>query len=104
YAEVLVEEYIDGREFTVLVIAGADEHEEAIALTPVEYVFPAGKAFKTYALKTSELHLEANVPVRDEPLAGQLRDAALKVFRAFGGVGYARMDFRLNAQGELFFL
>ena len=104
YGDALVEEYIDGREFTVLVVAGVEEGDDATALTPVEFVFPAGMAFKTYALKTSELHPEANVPVGDEALAARLKDAALRVFRAFGGVGYARMDFRLDANGELFFL
>ena len=104
FGDALVEEYIDGREFTVLVVAGAEEGASATALTPVEFVFPAGTAFKTYALKTSELHPEANVPVSDEELGARLKDAALRVFRAFGGVGYARMDFRLDASGELFFL
>ena len=104
YGEVLVEEYIDGREFTVLVVASAEEPGSATALTPVEFVFPAGTTFKTYALKTSELHPEANIPVRDSALSARLTDAALRVFRAFGGVGYARMDFRMDAHGALFFL
>ena len=104
FGEVLVEEYVDGREFTVLVLAGAGDEGGAIALTPVEFIFPAGMRFKTYALKTSELHPEANIPVRDEALTAQLKDAALKVFRAFSGIGYARLDFRLDASGNLFFL
>ena len=104
YGDALVEEYIDGREFTVLVVAGVETGDDATALTPVEFVFPAGTAFKTYAFKTSELHPEANVPVYDEALATRLKDAALRVFLAFGGVGYARLDFRLDASAELFFL
>ena len=104
FGDVLVEEYIDGREFTVLVVAGAEEAESATALAPIEFVFPAGTTFKTYAFKTSELHPEANIPVRDEALSARLKDAALRVFRGFSGVGYARMDFRLDARGELFFL
>ena len=104
YAEALVEEYIDGREFTVLVVAGPTEGEGALALTPVEFVFPPGLHFKTYALKTSELHPEANVPVCDVALAARLRDATQRVFDALGGVGYARLDFRLDAHDELFFL
>ena len=104
YGDVLVEEYIDGREFTVLVVAGADDGECATALAPIEFVFPVGTAFKTYAFKTSELHPEANIPVRDAALTARLTDAALRVFRGFSGVGYARMDFRLDARGKLFFL
>ncbi len=104
YDELLVEEYIDGREFTVLVISGADGAASSEALTPVEYQFPEGLQFKTYALKTSDLHPSANIPVREPALREQLQDAARRVFAAFGGVGYARLDFRMNAAQELFFL
>jgi len=61
YDEVLVEEYIAGREFTVLVAANAGS-KDCTVYTPLEFVFPEGKQFKTYALKTSELHKECNVP------------------------------------------
>lgn len=104
YDELLVEEYVDGREFTVLVLGSATEGQLSRALMPVEYQFPAGTLYKTYALKTSDLHPNANVPVHDPALRAQLQDAAQRVFAAFGGVGYARMDFRMNAAGELFFL
>jgi D-alanine-D-alanine ligase-like ATP-grasp enzyme len=104
YGEALVEEYIAGREFTVLVLASAEEEGAAIALRPVEFLFPPGTHFKTYALKTSDLHPEANVPVQDDLLAARLKDAALRIFTTFGGVGYARLDFRLGADGELYFL
>jgi D-alanine-D-alanine ligase-like ATP-grasp enzyme len=104
YDELLVEEYVDGREFTVLVLGGADEFAECTALCPVEYRFPEGRSFKTYALKTSELHPHANIAVDDEHLRTQLQQDAQRIFSAFGGVGYARLDFRMNAAGQLFFL
>lgn len=104
YPEILVEEYIEGREFTVLVVADNQSELGCNAFTPVEYIFPEGNSYKTYALKTSELHPDANLPVRDEVLALQLQEAARRIFNAFGGVGYARMDFRMNQAGELFFL
>jgi len=104
FSELLVEEYVDGREFTVLVVAGAGGRGACTAFAPVEFEFPEGAHFKTYALKTSELHPCANIPVRDQALAAALQDAARRVFKAFDGVGYARMDFRTNAAGELFFL
>jgi D-alanine-D-alanine ligase len=102
YPELLVEEYIAGREFTVLVAAAADG--EVKAYRPVEYLFPEGFAFKTYALKTAELHPGANVPCTDPQLDEALRKAAIAIFHGFDGKGYARLDFRMDAKGRLFFL
>jgi len=104
YPELLVEEYIDGRELTVLVIGDPEEHCGVRAFRPVEWVFDSEPRFKTYAHKTSELHPDANVPVTDAALAARLQAAAIDVFNGFSGVGYARMDFRLNDRGELYFL
>ncbi|HMI78530.1 MAG TPA: SET domain-containing protein-lysine N-methyltransferase [Ferruginibacter sp.] len=104
YGPLLIEEYIDGREFTVMVVANADDEKTCTVFRPIEYIFPKGFHFKTYALKTSELHPEANIPVDDPLLEKQLKDAAVKIFRGFGGAGYARLDFRMNEKKELFFL
>jgi len=104
YGPILVEEYIDGREFTVMVAADAGLAGTTTVFRPVEYIFPEGTHFKTYALKTSELHPNANIPVTNPVLEVQLRAAAQKVFQGFNGVGYARMDFRMNDKGEIFFL
>ncbi|NCI48255.1 SET domain-containing protein-lysine N-methyltransferase [Sediminibacterium soli] len=103
YPQVLAEAYIDGREFTVLIAANEDG-KTATVFKPVEFIFPEGSAFKTYALKTSELHPEANIPVTDPAIEQQLRDAAARIFRGFNGVGYARLDFRMDASGRLYFL
>src|SRR5262249_5863217 len=59
--------------------------------------------FKTYALKTSELHPEANIPCADPALEDALRKASARIFDAFGGVGYARLDFRVKDQ-DVYFL
>lgn len=103
YGPLLVEEYIAGREFTVLVAANPDEHSCTV-FRPVEYLFPQGRAFKTYALKTSELHPDCNVPCSDEELDKQLRAATERIFKGFNGVGYARLDFRVNDNNEIYFL
>jgi D-alanine-D-alanine ligase len=103
FGSALVEEYIDGREFTVLV-CGNEDGKTCTSFKPVEYIFPEGFTFKTYALKTSELHPNANIGVEDKQLATQLKLIAEQVFLSFNGVGYARMDFRMNNEGEIFFL
>ncbi len=105
WPELLIEEYVEGREFTVLVAANVDTPGTCRSFRPIEYVFPqGGAAFKTYAFKTSELHPDANIPVSDPDLARALQDAAEKIFNGFDAVGYARMDFRQNDRGELYFL
>jgi D-alanine-D-alanine ligase-like ATP-grasp enzyme len=103
YGPLLVEEYIEGREFTVLVAANEDG-KSCTVFKPVEYVFPEGKSFKTYSLKTSELHPDCNFPCTDPVLEKELRIAAEKIFRGFNGVGYGRLDFRVNSKGEIYFL
>jgi D-alanine-D-alanine ligase len=104
YGPLLVEEYINGREFTVMVAANPEKDKSAIVFQPVEYIFPEGRQFKTYSLKTSELHPGANVPVKDENIDTRLRSAASNIFKSFNGVGYGRLDFRMNEKGDLFFL
>ncbi|MBL7700967.1 MAG: SET domain-containing protein-lysine N-methyltransferase [Ferruginibacter sp.] len=104
YGPLLVEEYIQGREFTVMLVANAEDEKTCTVFKPIEYIFPKGFEFKTYALKTSELHPEANIPCNNAVLEAELKDAALKIFQGFGGAGYARLDFRVNDKKEIFFL
>jgi D-alanine-D-alanine ligase len=103
FGEVIVEEYVDGREFTVLV-AGNTDGKGCTSYKPVEYIFPPDRSFKTYAMKTSELHPNCNVPVEDEKLEKKLRTSAERIFTTFGGAGYARMDFRMDKKGVIYFL
>lgn len=103
YGPLLVEEFISGREFTVLVAANEDGKTSTV-FRPVEYRFPEGRSFKTYALKTSELHPDCNFPCEDPALDKELRAAADRIFKGFNGVGYGRLDFRVNDKNEIYFL
>ena len=104
YFDILVEEYIAGREYTVLVVANAGPGNSCKVYKPVEYVFPENRKFKTYALKTSELHTDANVSCDNVHLDKRLRAAAEKIFKGFSGTGYARLDFRVDSKKDIFFL
>ncbi len=104
YDEILIEEYIEGREFTVLVAANAGIKNDCTVYNPIEFIFPGEDKFKTYKLKTSELHSDANILCSDMELSVRLKDAASKIFTGFNGVGYARLDFRVRQDGTIFFL
>jgi len=103
YDEILIEEYIAGQEYTVLVAANV-KPGGCRALKPIEYRFPSGYKFKTYALKTSELHTDVNKPCDNAVVEAKLKAAAEKIFNGFSGVGYARLDFRVNKDLEVYFL
>lgn len=104
FDRLLIERYVDGREFTVLLVASPDPDGEPAALRPIEYVFVGPEQFKTYDLKARQHHPARNVPVADDALAARLGEAARKIFRGFHGEGYARLDFRMDRAGELHFL
>lgn len=117
YGGALVEEFIDGREFTVLVSEDPDCIPQKTGMEtpygrffgirsfqPVEFVFPKGEQFKHFNLKWEE-EIKADqtwVPVKDTDLATRLRSAAEEVFREAGGQGYARADIRMDSSGEIY--
>jgi D-alanine-D-alanine ligase len=104
YGSLLIEEYVDGREFTVLVYGTPDPSQPPVALEPIEFVFPPGPKFKTYKLKVTQFHPECNVPCTDLELAARLKAAAVQVFSGFSGEGYVRLDFRVAPDGTAYFL
>lgn len=104
FDDILIETYIPGREFTVLVAANPDKQSTCSVFKPIEYVFPDEQKFKTYALKTSELHSDVYKPCYDLDLENNLKSAAEKIFNGFAAVGYARLDFRVSPGNEIYFL
>jgi D-alanine-D-alanine ligase len=91
--EALVERYIDGRELTV----GIVEHQ---ALPVIEIVAPGG--WYGYEAKYTAGACRYLVPAPlPEETAERCREIALRVFYALGCRGFARVDFRCSADGEL---
>lgn len=104
YNEAIIEEYITGREFTVLLVGNPDNRRKPIVYRSLEFVFGKGVRYKSYDLKVKKHSPANNVPCSDSVLDRRLREAARKIFVAYGGLGYARVDFRVTDEGRLFFL
>ncbi len=103
YGASLIEEFIEGREFSVLVTEQRECDEYAWAFPAVEYSFPPGETFQHFDLKWKDAGLRLQL-VDDPALAQRLEHAAALTFAALGGDGYGRCDLRMNAAGEIHLL
>jgi D-alanine-D-alanine ligase len=106
-ARVFAEEYIEGREFNVAMIE-TDDGPRVLPLAEMDFTgFPDGKPrIIDYAAKWKEDSFEfrhTNRRFIDEnaeaDLALRLQETALKVWRLFDLGGWARVDFRVAADG-----
>ncbi len=99
----LVEEYIAGREVNVGVI-GNDPPEP---LPPVELEFGSGEPIFTFEDKTHssgrEITKVCPAPL-DEEKTREVQSLAVKAFQALGCLDCARVDFRMDEQGNLYIL
>ncbi len=104
YGGALIEEFIEGREYTVLVVENPDDASEPIAYEPVEFVFPPGETFKHYDMKWTDFEAMKCVMCDDAELAKRLKEASKKMFLGLDGHGYARCDVRVDEAGRIFML
>lgn len=104
FGATLIEEFIDGREFSVLVVENADDELKPFAYRPVEFLFPRGESFKHFDLKWKDYEAMTCIQCEDDELAERLEDMSRKLFIGLNGAGYGRCDIRMNEQGELFML
>ena len=102
----LVEEYIDGRELNVSVLV-RDGAAQVLPLAEIDFsAFPPGKPrIVDYAAKWKSDSFEYRNTPRvipaplDEATADKVRELALAAFAVLGCQDYARVDFRLDADG-----
>lgn len=104
FGGALIEEFIEGREFTVLVTEPREGEDVPWALQPVEFLFPEGEQFKHFDLKWVDYDSMQTRRVEDEDLASRLRQASSLTFEAIGGTGYGRCDLRMDANGEIYLI
>jgi D-alanine-D-alanine ligase len=104
FGGALVEEFIDGREFTALVAENPDNPAKPVSFQPVEFIFPPDECFKHYDMKWKDYERMSVAPVQDPEIDRLLRDLTARQFLAMRGNGYARCDFRMNKKGDIFML
>lgn len=91
-AQVLVEEFISGREFTVGVFRTTKE----IIVLPITEIFTKNDFFDYEAKYQKGLSDETTPAEIDETMAGKIRDTARKVYEVFNCRGVVRIDFIYN--------
>jgi len=104
YGGALVEEFIEGQEFTVLVAEPREGEQDPFVFKPVEFRFPPGETFKHFEMKWVNYHEMKEYPVEDPVIDARLREITALTFAAMGGSGFGRCDIRMNAEGQLYML
>jgi D-alanine-D-alanine ligase-like ATP-grasp enzyme len=104
FGGALIEEFIEGREFTVLVAENPENSLDPLAYLPVEFRFPPGESFKHFGIKWEEYAEMQCLPCHEPALAERLQTIAKQLFVGLEGASYGRCDIRMNAQGDLFML
>jgi D-alanine-D-alanine ligase len=101
FGRALLEEFIEGREFTCLIAENPDDPKSPISFKPVEFIFPEGETFKHYDMKWVEYEKMSVAAVSDPKIEKVLREQTARLFTTMGGNGYARCDFRMEADGTM---
>jgi D-alanine-D-alanine ligase len=104
FGRALLEEFIEGREFTCLIAENPDDPKNPITFKPVEFIFPEGESFKHYNMKWVEYEKMSVAPVKDARIEKVLREQTARLFKSMNGNGYARCDYRLDDDGTIYML
>ena len=94
--EVMVEQFIAGREFTVGVLGDMP--------LPVGEILPKHEIFDYECKYTPGMTEEVFPAKADTTLTRQLQELALSAHRALKLGGYSRIDFRVSGEGDIFCL
>ncbi|XYI01582.1 SET domain-containing protein-lysine N-methyltransferase [Sorangium sp. So ce1128] len=103
FGGALIEEYIDGREYSVLVASNPADESAPLTYLPVEVLLPEATPFKTFDYKWRDTQNHW-VPCADQRLGARLIEMTRDVFVSLRGTGYARSDIRVDREGRPWFL
>jgi D-alanine-D-alanine ligase len=101
----LVEEYLDGREFTVSILGNQPTKVMPIVEITFDYLPPNVNKFDSYEVKwywdnpTNPVDPVVCPAKIDKELKAKIEEVALKTFKVLGIVDLCRMDIRLDKDG-----
>lgn len=99
---ILCEKYIEGREFNVALL---NDGEETEVIGTVEVVRKDGSPIRIFNVKDKFTDTCTKVPADLPPKAKRtMESAALRLHKFTGCLDYNRGDFRMDANGEIYFL
>jgi D-alanine-D-alanine ligase len=104
HGAALIEEFIEGTEFTVLVAENPDDPLRPRTYTPIQYCFPDGETFKHSNLKWVNYLTMSAAPVDNPILDARLRDVSARFFVALSGASFGRCDLRVDRHGTPYML
>ncbi|PCK77181.1 D-alanine--D-alanine ligase family protein [Rhizobium sophoriradicis] len=102
-SKVLVEEYVQAREFECAVLQDAERPSKLLSSWPSEIIPADHHAFYTYQAKYIDpkgaiFRMKADI---DEAVADRVRELSCEAFRVTGCEALARVDFFMRPDGEL---
>jgi len=102
-SDVLVEQYLSGREFSVAILrsSGAQSYQ----VVPVELIAEANeKGQRVLGEEAKAANREQAIELPPGQMRRSISELALRSFKELGGRDYGRIDIRLNEHGEPHFL
>ncbi len=104
---ILVEQFIEGREFSTGLLGRPGQDPEVLSILEIDFSkFPEvggvyGQRAKTVLDSLDHYICPAQIP---QEMKKTLEEASLDIWYALEAKDFARIDFRMNKEGKLFFL
>jgi len=99
---VLVEQYLDGREFTVAVIKTRNDE---LSVSAVEIIPPeSSNGLRILGAQAKKDDTEKIVRIRESDIKEKVSALAIQAFNALGVRDFGRIDIKTNEKGECFFM
>lgn len=99
---ILVEEYLDGREYTVAIIQSANGE---LMVSPIEITPPESKnGIRILGEKVKKDNSETLSTIEDDETKDRVKQLAVLSFLNLGIRDYGRIDIKANKKGDYFFI